>query len=202
MAPKRTTRSTPATTTTPTTSVTDEQLKRLIAQGVADVLAERKATRSGNGEYIHDSGMGGRRQAPLACECTYPDFMKCKPLYFKDTGGVVELTQYALTWWNSHVRTVGYDVAYAMTWTNLKKMISEKYCPRGKIKKLEVKMWNLKVKESDKIDRYVGGLPNMIHGSVMTSKPKTMQDAVEFETELMDKKIRTFAGRQSENKIR
>ncbi|GJS55507.1 hypothetical protein Tco_0628869 [Tanacetum coccineum] len=62
MAPKRTTRSTPATTTIITTSVTDEQLKRLIAQGVANVLAEREAPRSRNGKGSHDSGMGGRRQ--------------------------------------------------------------------------------------------------------------------------------------------
>ncbi|GKC20343.1 reverse transcriptase domain-containing protein [Tanacetum coccineum] len=48
-------------------------------------------------------------------------------------------------------------------------------------------------KESDKIKKYVGGLPDMIHGSVMASKPKTMQDAIEFATELMDKKINTFA---------
>ncbi|GJW11995.1 hypothetical protein Tco_1577822 [Tanacetum coccineum] len=50
-------------------------------------------------------------------------------------------------------------------------------------------------KESDKIEKYVGGLPDMIHGSVVASKPKTMQDAVEIATELMDKKIRTFAER-------
>nr|GEZ63044.1 reverse transcriptase domain-containing protein [Tanacetum cinerariifolium] len=56
------------------------------------------------------------------------------------------------------------------------------------------------LEESDKIERYVGGLPDMIHGSVMASKPKTMQDAVEFATELMDKKIHTFTKRQTENK--
>ncbi|GKD44064.1 RNA-directed DNA polymerase, eukaryota [Tanacetum coccineum] len=106
----------------------------------------------------------------------------------------------AQTWWNAHVRTVGHDVAYAMTLKNLKKMMTDKYCPRGEIKKLEVEMWNLKVKESDKIERYVGGLPDMIHGSVMASKPKTIQDANEFATELMDKKISTFAERQTENK--
>nr|GEW15974.1 hypothetical protein [Tanacetum cinerariifolium] len=53
--------------------------------------------------------------------------------------------------------------------------------------------------ESDKIERYVGGLPDMIHGSVMASKaskPKTMQDAIEFAIELTDKKINTFAERQ------
>ncbi|GJY90768.1 hypothetical protein Tco_0505964 [Tanacetum coccineum] len=90
-------------------------------------------------------------------------------LYFKGTEGVIELTQWfermetvfrisncfvenqikfatctllrsALTWWNSHVKTVGHDVAHAMTWTNLKKKMTEKYCPMGEIKKLEVEM--------------------------------------------------------------
>ncbi|GKE63352.1 reverse transcriptase domain-containing protein [Tanacetum coccineum] len=146
--------------------------------------------------------------------------MKCKPLYFKGTEGVIKLTQ----WFkrmeiNSHVKTVGYDVAHVMTWKNMKKKMTDKYCPRGEIKKLEVEMWNLKVKgtdvvsynqhfqelasmcarmfpeESDKIEKYVGGLPDIIHRSVMASKPKTMQDAIEFATELMDKKIRTFVER-------
>ncbi|GJX05731.1 reverse transcriptase domain-containing protein [Tanacetum coccineum] len=94
--------------------------------------------------------------------------------------------------------------------------MTAKYCPRNKIKKLEMEIWELKVKgtdlasytqhfqelalmcgrmfpeESDKNEKYVGGLPDMIHGSVMVSKPKTMQDAVKFATELMDKKIGTF----------
>nr|GFC15763.1 reverse transcriptase domain-containing protein [Tanacetum cinerariifolium] len=51
--------------------------------------------------------------------------------------------------------------------------------------------------ESDKIEKYIGGLPNMIHGSVVASKPKTMQEAIEIATELMDKKIRTFAERET-----
>ncbi|GKB71420.1 hypothetical protein Tco_0932832 [Tanacetum coccineum] len=40
--------------------------------------------------------------------------------------------------------------------------------------------------ESDEVEKYVGGLSDMIQGSVMVSKPKTMQDAIEFATELMD----------------
>ncbi|GJX73303.1 putative reverse transcriptase domain-containing protein [Tanacetum coccineum] len=54
--------------------------------------------------------------------------------------------------------------------------------------------------ELDKIERYVSGLPDMIHGSMVTSKPKTMHEAIEMATELMDKKIRTFVERQTENK--
>nr|GEY52227.1 hypothetical protein [Tanacetum cinerariifolium] len=173
-----------------------------------------------NGNDSHNSGTGVRRQAPLACEFTYPDFMKCKPFYFKGTEGVVELTQ----WFERMEITVGHDVAYAMTWKNLKKKMTDKYYLKGEIKKLEAKMWNLKVKgidvvsynqcfqelalmcarmfpeESDKIEKYVSGFPDMIHRSVMASKLKTMHDAVEFTTELMDKKICTFAEHRTENK--
>ncbi|GKD03530.1 reverse transcriptase domain-containing protein [Tanacetum coccineum] len=158
--------------------------------------------------------------------------MKCQPLNFKGTERVLKLSQWferiefvfhichyivgnqtkfatctllgnALTWWNSHVRTVGHDAAYAMTWTNLKKIMTDKYCPRGEIKKLKIEMWILKVKgtkESDKIEKYVGGLPDIIHGSVMAYKPKTMHDAIEFASELIDKKIGTFVEYQAENK--
>ncbi|GJT09488.1 hypothetical protein Tco_0856530, partial [Tanacetum coccineum] len=228
VAPKIATGSTPATTTT-TTSVTNAQLKVMINQGVIDALAARDADRNTNGDDNHNSGMSVRKTKRVARECTYLDFMKCQPLNFKGTEGFVELIQWfekmeivfstsncsvenqikfstctllssALTWWKSYVRTVGHDVAYAMTLTDLKKKMTDKYCPRGEIKKLEAELWNLKVKESDKIERYVGGLPDMIHGSVVASRPKTMQEAIEIATKLMDKKICTFAKRQSENK--
>ncbi|GJU90210.1 putative reverse transcriptase domain-containing protein [Tanacetum coccineum] len=166
------TKTTPSTTTTTTTPMTDAHLKALIDQGVADAVAERDATRSRNGEDTHDSGTDVTRTEGVARECTYPDFMKFQPLNFKGTEGVFEP----------------------------KKKMTDKYCPRGEIKKLEVEMWNLKVKESDKIKKYVGGLPDMIHGSVMASKPKTMQEAIKMATELMDKKISTFVERQTENK--
>nr|GEV74718.1 hypothetical protein [Tanacetum cinerariifolium] len=124
MAPKRTTNSSPATTITTTTSVTDAQLKALIDQGVARALAARDADRSRNGEDGHDSGMG---ELALLCVRMFPD-------------------------------------------------------------------------ESDKIERYIGGLTYMIYKSVVASKPKTMQGVIEMATELMDKKICTFAEHQTENK--
>ncbi|GJV09546.1 hypothetical protein Tco_1347202 [Tanacetum coccineum] len=54
--------------------------------------------------------------------------------------------------------------------------------------------------ESDEVEKYVDGLPDMIQESVMASKPKKMQDEIEFATELMDQKIYTLAERQAENK--
>ncbi|GJW76336.1 putative reverse transcriptase domain-containing protein [Tanacetum coccineum] len=253
MAPKRTTRSTTVPETTNTTSVTNAQLQAMIDQGVTAALAARDANRSTNGDDSHNSGTCVRRTERAARECTYTDFLKCQPLNFKGTEGVAGLSQWfermesvfhisnctvenqvkfatctlhsvALTWWNTHVKTVGHDAAYGMPWKTLMKMMTDKYCPRNEIKKLEIEIWDLKVKgtdltsytqhfqeldllcgrmfpkESDKIEKYVCGLPDMIYGSVVASKPKTMEDAVEIATELMDKKIRTLAERQTESK--
>nr|GEZ46472.1 hypothetical protein [Tanacetum cinerariifolium] len=105
-----------------------------------------------------------------------------------------------LTWWNTHIKTVGHEAAYEMPWKTLMKMMTDKYCPRNEIKKLEMELWDMKVKESDKIEKYIECLPDMIHGSVVASKPKTMQAAVEIATELMVKKIRTFAKREIASK--
>ncbi|GJW15893.1 reverse transcriptase domain-containing protein [Tanacetum coccineum] len=154
----------------------------MIDQGVTAALAACDANRAGDDN--HTSGTGVRRTERVARECTYQDFMKC-----------------ALMWWNSHVRIVGHDAAYVMTWTELKKKMADKYCSRNEMKKLEAELWNLEVQgtdvtrynqrfqelallcvrmfpeESDKVERYVGGLPDMIHGSVVALKPKTMQEA-------------------------
>nr|GEX90955.1 putative reverse transcriptase domain-containing protein [Tanacetum cinerariifolium] len=47
--------------------------------------------------------------------------------------------------------------------------------------------------ESAKVERYIGSLPGMIHSSVKASKPQSMQEAIEFATEMMDKKMLTHA---------
>ncbi|GKE13973.1 putative reverse transcriptase domain-containing protein [Tanacetum coccineum] len=122
--------------------------------GVATTLAEYEPNRgSGNGDDSHDSG-SGRRTERAARECTYSDFLKCQSLNFKGTKDVIKfatctLLGNALTWWNSHVKTVGHDAAYGMPWKTLKKMMTDNYCPRGEIKKLEIELWNLKVKGTD-----------------------------------------------------
>ncbi|GKC99188.1 reverse transcriptase domain-containing protein [Tanacetum coccineum] len=103
----------------------------------------------------------------------------------------------ALTWWNGHVRSLGHDAAYAMTWEILKKKLTYKYCPKGEIKKLEIELWNLK---TEKVDKYISGLPDNIHGNFMSARPKTLDDAIELAKDLMDQKLRTYAKRQAENK--
>nr|GEZ11721.1 hypothetical protein [Tanacetum cinerariifolium] len=96
----------------------------------------------------------------------------------------------ALTWWNSQIRSLGPD-AYLMTWKVLKKKMTDKYCALGEIKKLEIELRNLK---------YVSGLPDNIYGSVKASKPKMLDETIEFANDLMDQKLRTYAERKTNNK--
>nr|GEU76270.1 reverse transcriptase domain-containing protein [Tanacetum cinerariifolium] len=131
----------------------------------------------GNGEN-RNHGRNYRGFMPVARECTFQDFLKCKPHTFSRTEGIVRLTHWfekmetvfnisncplkyqvkyatctlqdsALTWWNSHKRTIGVDAAYAIKWAGLIKLMTEVYCPRNEIQKIETELWNLAMKGND-----------------------------------------------------
>ncbi|GKA10275.1 hypothetical protein Tco_0689708 [Tanacetum coccineum] len=153
--------------------MTPEAIEELVNRRVEEALAAHEATRaanaletenqsqngsdgdSGNGNGGNGNGGNGngrnenpdenvRGARPVARECTYQDFMKCQPLNFKGTEGVVGLIRWfekmetvfhisncleksqvkyatctlldgALTWWNSHKRTIGTEAAFAMS---------------------------------------------------------------------------------------
>nr|GFC18575.1 putative reverse transcriptase domain-containing protein [Tanacetum cinerariifolium] len=82
-----------------------------------------------------------------------------------------------------------------MTWEVLKKKMTDKYCPHRELKKLEIKLWNLKfvANENEKIDKYISGLPDNIYGNVKSSKPRTLDETIELTNDLMDQKLRTYA---------
>ncbi|GJV35488.1 putative reverse transcriptase domain-containing protein [Tanacetum coccineum] len=104
----------------------------------------------------------------------------------------------ALTWWNSHKRTIGTDVAYAMTWKALMKLMTEVYCPRNKIQKMETELWNLAVG----VVKFIGGLPDNIQGNVIATEPIRLQDAIRVMNNLMDQKLKGYTARNDENKRR
>ncbi|GJV87978.1 reverse transcriptase domain-containing protein [Tanacetum coccineum] len=120
----------------------------------------------------------------------------------------------ALTWWNSQIRTLSWEVTVSMSWNNFKFMMIEEFCPSHEIQKLETKLWNhvmvgaghaaytdrfhelarlvphLVTPESRKIERYVYGLAPQISGMVAATEPKTMQKAVQIAGALTDKAVR------------
>ncbi|GJW20246.1 putative reverse transcriptase domain-containing protein [Tanacetum coccineum] len=122
-----------------------------------------------------------------ARECTYQDFLKCQPLSFNVTEGVVRLTRWfekmemmfhisncpekyqvkyatctllnsALTWWNSHKRTIGIEAAYAMR--------NDLTAYTKRFQELVLLYTRMVPSEEDKVERFVGGLPDNIQGNL------------------------------------
>nr|GEX36149.1 reverse transcriptase domain-containing protein [Tanacetum cinerariifolium] len=54
--------------------------------------------------------------------------------------------------------------------------------------------------ETEKVDKYISGLLDNIHGKVMSARPKNLDENIELANNLMDQKLRTYAERQNDNK--
>ncbi|GJW16811.1 putative reverse transcriptase domain-containing protein [Tanacetum coccineum] len=91
--------------------------------------------------------------------------------------------------------------------------MTDKYCPLGEIHKLEIELWNLKVKgndvpayterfqelilictkfcanETEKINKYICGLPNNIYGNVKSSKGQDEEGGLDSSRNNMDTNI-------------
>nr|GFC24667.1 reverse transcriptase domain-containing protein [Tanacetum cinerariifolium] len=110
------------------------------------------------------------REIPIAKRGNYKEFISCQPFYFNEQ-------------------------ANRITWTELKRLLTNKYCPRTEIKKMEDEFYNLSVKGNDLktyvrrfqelavlypnmvlnneklMEVFIGGLPRSIKGNVTASKP-------------------------------
>ncbi|GJR00345.1 reverse transcriptase domain-containing protein [Tanacetum coccineum] len=100
------------------------------------------------------------------------------------------------------------------TWTELKRLLTNKYCPRTEIRKMEEELYNLSVKGNDLkpyvrrfqelttlcpnmvpnneklLEAFIGGLPRSIEGNVTASKPQTLEEAINISQRLMDQIIK------------
>ncbi|GJR27560.1 putative reverse transcriptase domain-containing protein [Tanacetum coccineum] len=180
-------------------------------QAIIDRAIQKNSTQDNDSQNLRG---GIRRHVQPVRVCTYLDFIKCQPLNFKGTEGVAGLNQWlekmesvfhisgcaienqvkfatctllgtALTWWNGHnLKVKGNDVA---TYTQ-------------RFQELALMCTKFLADETIKIDKYIGGLPNNIHGNVMSTRPKTFDFSIELANDLMDQKIHTYAERQNENK--
>nr|GEW21180.1 putative reverse transcriptase domain-containing protein [Tanacetum cinerariifolium] len=128
-APKTKTTLTTATATTP---MTNDAIRALISQGVADALAQNEIQRNNNlnGNRSQGSRSGITRPVRLTRECTYTDFLK-----FKNQVKFATCTLHgvALTWWKSYVKTLSYDASYDVPWNTLEKMMTAKANQRGNV---------------------------------------------------------------------
>nr|GEY84963.1 putative reverse transcriptase domain-containing protein [Tanacetum cinerariifolium] len=207
--------------------VAEEMEAREVARNL-ETLNENEEEQEGNGEN-RNRGMNYGCFMPMAREYTFQDFLKCRPHTFSGTKGVVRLTRWfekmetvfnisncppkyqvnydtctlqnsALTWWNSHKRTIGVDDVYAMKWAGLMKLMIEVYYPRNE--SLILLCSRMVPNEEDRVERFIGGLPDNIQGNVIAANLARLQDAIRIANQLMDKKLQGYAARSVENKRR
>ncbi|GJV01432.1 reverse transcriptase domain-containing protein [Tanacetum coccineum] len=94
----------------------------------------------------------GPREIHVAKRGNNKEFISCQPFYFNEnkvTFATSTLTDDALSWWNAYAQPIGIEQANRITWTELKRLLTNKYFPRTEIKKMEDEFYGLTVNGSD-----------------------------------------------------
>nr|GEZ62593.1 hypothetical protein [Tanacetum cinerariifolium] len=207
MPPKR-------TSTFATPSMTQAAIRQLVAYSITTAL-EAQAVNMANADNKNRNLEP--REAPIARNSSYKEFMSFQPFNFKGSEGAVGLIHWfectelvfslsnciedckvkfangtlieeALSWWNSFAQPIGIEKAYKITWGNDLKRYVRRFqelatlCPTM-------------VSDSKKMmEAFIGGLPRSIKGNVTTSKPQTLEEAINIAQRIMDqdKRQETF----------
>nr|GEU69551.1 reverse transcriptase domain-containing protein [Tanacetum cinerariifolium] len=206
-------------------------IRKLVADSIVAALETQTATMAEADNSI--------REIPVVKRGNYKEFISYQPFYFNDTEGVVglirwfertksvfsqsncaeenkvafatgTLTNDALSWRNDYAQPIRIEQANRITWTELKRLLTNKYCLRTEIKKMEDEFYNLSVKGNDLktyvrrfqelavlcpnmvpnneklMEVFIGRLPRSIKGNVTALKPQTLEEAINIAQRLMD----------------
>ncbi|GJT60708.1 putative reverse transcriptase domain-containing protein [Tanacetum coccineum] len=155
--------------------MTQAAIKKLVADSVVMALEAQDATMASTSNPNRNIEP---IRTPVTKTRNYKEFINCQPFYFNGTEGVFSLinwfertksvfsyskcaeenkvtfatgtlTDDALSWWNSYAQPIGIEQANKITWTELKRLLTNKYCPRTEVKKMEEEFYNLTVKGDD-----------------------------------------------------
>ncbi|GJR28840.1 reverse transcriptase domain-containing protein [Tanacetum coccineum] len=224
------------TLTSETPAITLAAIQQLITDGITAALEAQAATMASASNPNKNTGPTG---TPVAKMGNYKEFVSCQPFYFNGMEGAVDLIRWferaesvfsrsncaeenkvtfatgtltndALSWWNAYAQPIGIDQANQITWTELKRHLSKKYCPRTEVKKMEDEFYNLVVKgnnlktyirrfqelavlcpnilpNTEKLmEAFIGGLPQSIERNITASKPQTLEEAITITQRLME----------------
>ncbi|GJX46709.1 reverse transcriptase domain-containing protein [Tanacetum coccineum] len=217
-------------------AMTQAAIRKLVADSVTAALEAQATTMASASNPNRNTNPTG---TPVVKTGNYKEFISCQPFYFNGTEGAVglirwfertesvfsrsrcaeenkvtfatgTLTDDALSWWNAYAQPMGVEQANRITWTELKRLLTNKYCPRTEIRKMEEELYNLTVKGNDLkpyvrrfqelkvlcpnmvpnneklLEAFIGGLPRSIEGNVTASKPQTLEEAINIAQGLMD----------------
>ncbi|GJS48190.1 putative reverse transcriptase domain-containing protein [Tanacetum coccineum] len=217
-------------------AMTQAAIRKLVTDSITAALEAQTATITNNNNPNRNTGPTG---TPVAKTGNYKEFISCQPFYFNGMEGAVglihwfertksvfscsrcaeenkvtfatgTLTDDTLSWWNAYAQPMGVDQANQITWTELKRLLTNKYCPRTEVRKMKEELYNLTVKGNDLkpyvrrfqelavlcpnmvpnteklLEAFIGGLPQSIKGNVTASKPQTLEEAINIAQRLMD----------------
>ncbi|GJU36646.1 reverse transcriptase domain-containing protein [Tanacetum coccineum] len=168
MPPKR-------TSTSAALAMTQATIRKLITDGINAAL-EAQATAMANADNPNRNTKP--KEIPVAKRGNYKEFINCQPFYFNGMEGVVglicwfertesvfscskcveqdrvtfttgTLTDDAIYWWNAYAQPIGIEQDNKITWTELKRLLTNKYYPRTEVKKMEDEFYNLVIKGDD-----------------------------------------------------
>nr|GEW78345.1 retrovirus-related Pol polyprotein from transposon TNT 1-94 [Tanacetum cinerariifolium] len=168
MPPKRT-----STSEAPT--ITQAAIRKFVVDSITTTLEAQPATMANTSNPNRNTGPTG---TPVAKTGNYKEFISCQPFYFNSMEGAVgfirwferiksvfshsmcaeenkvtfatgTLTDDTLSCWNAYAQPMGVVQANKITWTELKRLLTNKYCPQTKVRKMEEELYNLIVKGND-----------------------------------------------------
>nr|GEW46937.1 reverse transcriptase domain-containing protein [Tanacetum cinerariifolium] len=195
MPPKR-------SSTSKASSMSQAAIRKLVADSVAAALETQKATMAEADNSI--------REIPVAKRRNYKEFISYQPFYFNGMEGVVALIRWfertesvfsrsncaeenkvafatgtltndSLSWWNAYIQPIGIEKSNRITWTELKRLLTNK-----RFQELAILCPNMIPNNEKLMEVFIGGLPRSIEGNVTGSKPQTLEEAINIAQRLMD----------------
>nr|GFD29387.1 hypothetical protein [Tanacetum cinerariifolium] len=105
----------------------------------------------------------------------------------------------ALTWWNGRTKAMGIEAANNTPWSEVKKWMTEEFCPRSVIQRMEQELYNLRMKGMD-IDGYTNRFYEL--ALLCPRMPSTINGAVRLAYQLTGKLIQDKADEATESEKR
>ncbi|GKD05254.1 reverse transcriptase domain-containing protein [Tanacetum coccineum] len=200
MPPKR-------TSTSEAPAITQATIRKLVADSVTTALEAQAATMANTSNPNRNTGPTGtpiKEQFALFAGLNEPELVFSRSRCAEEnkvTFATGTLTNDTLSWWNAYAQPMGIEQANRTTWTELKRLLTNKYYPWTETRKMEEELYNLIVKGNDLkpyvrrfqelmvlcpnmvpnndklLEAFIGGLPRSIEGNVTASKPQTLETA-------------------------
>ncbi|XP_071727653.1 uncharacterized protein [Rutidosis leptorrhynchoides] len=197
----------------PPKQVSQDDVRRWITEGLTEVVAELRCTYKTLSSCEPSSFNG--TEGPVGLTLWFEKLESvfrisgCRDAD-RTKFATSKLSDGALTRWNTYANFVGMDQAFDNPLEDLKRRMIEEYCPYTETVKMEQELQNLKLVSTDlasynkrffelalmcphmvtpehrKITLYVNGLNEKIQSGVTTSKLRTIQEAIEMGSELID----------------